>query len=58
MAGCAEVKKPAAQLRAAVVGSRFDQVGSVTLYAGEPCTSKIMFDFRCRIDGVAGGAEA
>ncbi len=45
MAGCAEVKKPAAQLRAAVVGSRFDQVGSVTLYAGEPCTSQIMFDF-------------
>jgi hypothetical protein len=45
MAGCAEVKKPAAQARAATVGSRFDQVGRVTLYAGEPCASQIMFDF-------------
>jgi hypothetical protein len=45
MAGCAQVKKPSAQVRAATVGSRFDQVGRVTLYAGEPCTSQIMFDF-------------
>ena len=45
MAGCAQVKKPAAQVKAAAVGSRFDQVGRVTLYAGEPCTSRIMFDF-------------
>ena len=45
MAGCAQVKKPAAQVKAAAVGSRFDQVGWVTLYAGEPCTSQIMFDF-------------
>jgi len=45
MAGCAQVKKPAAQLKAAVVGSRFDQVGRVRLYAGEPCMSQIMFDF-------------
>jgi hypothetical protein len=45
MAGCAQVKKPAAQLKAAAVGSRFDQVGRVRLYAGEPCTSQIMFDF-------------
>jgi hypothetical protein len=45
MAGCAQVKKPAAQVKAAAVGSRFDQVGSVTLYAGEPCTPQIMFDF-------------
>jgi hypothetical protein len=45
MAGCAQVKKPAAQVKAAAVGSRFDQVGWVTLYAGEPCTSRIMFDF-------------
>ena len=45
MAGCAQVKKPAAQLKAAAVGSRFDQVGRVTLYAGEPCTPQIMFDF-------------
>jgi len=45
MAGCAQVKKPVAQVTAAKVGSRFDQVGRVTLYSGEPCTSQIMFDF-------------
>jgi hypothetical protein len=45
MAGCAEVKKPVAQARAATVGSRFDQVGRATLYAGEPCTPQIMFVF-------------
>jgi hypothetical protein len=45
MAGCAQVKKPAAQVKAAAVGSRFDQTGWVTLYAGEPCTSQIMFGF-------------
>jgi len=45
MAGCAQVKKPPAQARAAAVGSRFDQVGLVRLYAGEPCASQIMFDF-------------
>jgi hypothetical protein len=26
-------------------GVRFDQVGSVKLYPGEPCTPQIMFDF-------------
>jgi len=45
MAGCAQIKKPAAQVRAAAVGLRFDQVGWVSLYAGEPCTPQIMFDF-------------
>src|SRR6266705_1165321 len=45
MAGCAQVKKPAAQVKAAPVGLRFDQVGRVTLYTGEPCASQIMFDF-------------
>ena len=45
MAGCAQIKKPPAQARAVAVGSRFDQVGRVTLYAGEPCTTQIMFDF-------------
>jgi hypothetical protein len=45
MAGCAQIKKPAPQVKAAAVGSRFDQVGRVTLYAGEPCTPQIMFDF-------------
>jgi hypothetical protein len=45
MAGCAQIKKPAAQVRAAAIGLRFDQVGWVSLYAGEPCTPQIMFDF-------------
>ena len=45
MAGCAQIKKPPAQVKAAAVGSRFDQVGLVRLYAGEPCASQIMFDF-------------
>ena len=40
-----QIKKPAAQVKAAAVGSRFDRVGWVTLYAGESCTSQIMFDF-------------
>src|SRR5262249_3018765 len=46
MAGCAQVKKPVPQARAAPAGLRFDQVGRVTLFAGEPCTPQIMFDFR------------
>ena len=45
MAGCAQIKKPAAQVRAVPTGVRFDQVGSVMLYAGEPCTPQIMFGF-------------
>src|SRR5215468_3798119 len=45
MAGCAQIKKPAPQVKAAAVGSRFDQVGRVTLFAGEPCTPQIMFKF-------------
>jgi len=45
MAGCAQIKKPPAQVKAAAVASRFDQVGLVRLYAGEPCASQIMFDF-------------
>jgi predicted small lipoprotein YifL len=45
MAGCAQIKKPPAQAKAAPVGVRFDEVGSVTLYPGEPCTPQIMFDF-------------
>src|SRR5438874_11202324 len=46
MAGCAQIKKPAAQARAVPADVRFDQVGSVTLYPGEPCTPQIMFNFR------------
>ena len=45
MAGCAKPKKPAPQARAMPTGLRFDQVGRVTLFAGEPCTPQIMFDF-------------
>jgi hypothetical protein len=45
IAGCAQVKKPPAQVKAAAVGSRFDQMGQVALYAGEPCAPQIMFDF-------------
>jgi hypothetical protein len=45
MAGCAQIKKPAPQVKAAAVGLRFDQIGLVSLYAGEPCTPQIMFDF-------------
>ena len=45
MAGCAQIKKPPTQVSAAVFGSRFDQVGRVTLFAGEPCAPQIMFDF-------------
>ena len=46
MAGCAQIKKPPVQARAAASGLRFDQVGSVTLFPGEPCTPQIMFSFR------------
>src|SRR5260370_35496881 len=46
VAGCAQIKKPAAQMRAVPTGVRFDQVGSVSLYLGEPGTPQIMFNFR------------
>src|SRR5436305_11724075 len=45
MIGCAQIKKPATQARAMPAGLHFDQVGRVSLYAGEPCTPQIMFDF-------------
>jgi hypothetical protein len=45
MAGCAQIKKPVAQARAMPAGLRFEQIGRVSLYAGEPCASQIMFDF-------------
>lgn len=46
MAGCAQIKKPPVQARAVPTGLRFDQIGSVTLFPGEPCTPQIMFNFR------------
>jgi len=45
MAGCAQTKKPLPQARAMPTGLRFDQVGRVTLFTGQPCTPQIMFDF-------------
>jgi hypothetical protein len=45
MAGCAQIKKPLTQMRAMPTGLGFDQVGRVSMYAGEPCTPQIMFDF-------------
>ena len=45
MLGCAQVKKPPAQVKAMAAGLRFDQVGRVSLYVGEPCTTQIMFEF-------------
>ncbi|PYK22358.1 MAG: hypothetical protein DME56_01245 [Verrucomicrobia bacterium] len=45
IAGCAQIKKPAAQARAMPTGLRFEQVGRVSFYTGEPCASQIMFDF-------------
>jgi len=46
MAGCAQIKRPATQARAVPAGLRFDQVGSVAMFPGEPCTPQIMFNFR------------
>lgn len=46
IAGCAQIKPPPAQTKAMPTGLRFDQVGRVSLYAGEPCAPQIMFAFR------------
>ena len=46
MAGCVQIKKPAPQVRAVLAGVRFDKIGSVSLFPGEPCTPQIMFNFR------------
>ena len=45
MIGCAQIKKPPAQVKAMPTGLHFNQVGRVSLYAGEPCAPQIMFDF-------------
>ena len=45
MQGCAQIKRPAVQVKAAAVGSPFNQSGWVSLYAGQPCAPQIMFDF-------------
>jgi hypothetical protein len=56
IAGCAQIKKPAPQVRAVPAGVRFDQVGLVTLFPGEPCTPQIMFNFRSASSTVSLGA--
>jgi len=45
LASCAEPLKPPPLVAAAAAGTRFNQVGKVTFYEGEPCTSQIMFVF-------------
>jgi hypothetical protein len=56
IAGCAQIKKPPAQARAVPTGLRFDQVGSVRMFPGEPCTPQIMFNFRGEGSTVSLGA--
>ena len=57
IAGYAQVKKPAAQARAVPAGVSIDQVGLVSLFAGEPCTPQIMFNFRSEGSMVRLGAR-
>jgi hypothetical protein len=43
---CAQPPKQLAATKAAPAGSRFEEIGRVTMHSGQPCTSQIMFDFR------------
>lgn len=45
-ASCAQPQNLAAAVKVAPGGSPFNQVGKVTFYVGQPCTSQIMFVFR------------
>ena len=45
VASCAQPAQHAATAKAAPAGSRFDGIGNVVLYAGQPCSSQIMFEF-------------
>jgi hypothetical protein len=45
-ASCAAPQKAAPSVVAGIAGASFDQVGKVSLYVGQPCTSQIMFLFR------------
>src|SRR5207249_1899493 len=45
-ASCAEPRKPMAPAVVAPLGSHFEDAGNVTLHAGQPCASQIMFDFK------------
>lgn len=46
LASCTQPEKVAAPAKASLRGSRVSAVGKVTMHAGQPCTSQIMFDFR------------
>ena len=46
LASCAQSERTATPAKASRMGSRFTSVGKVTMHAGQPCTSQIMFDFR------------
>ena len=45
LASCAEPQKTRPVMKAAASGTSFNQVGTVTFYQGQPCTSQIMFVF-------------
>jgi len=49
LTSCGEPEKPKPAItgaNAGAAGSRFDQVGKVSLFVGESCASQIMFVFR------------
>lgn len=46
LTSCTQPEKVAAPSKASPRGSRVSAVGKVTMHAGQPCTSQIMFDFR------------
>jgi uncharacterized lipoprotein YajG len=45
-ASCAQPPKTVAVAKASPAGSRFDDVGRVTMHPGQPCATQIMFDFQ------------
>ncbi len=48
MFGASGASRPSPAPVAPAKGTRFDSVGHVSLHAGQPCTSQIMFDFHGR----------
>lgn len=46
LASCAQPVKTAAPAKASRTGSRVAGVGRISMHAGQPCASQIMFDFR------------
>ncbi len=48
-AGCAQSENkpaPATATKTMLASSGFDEIGIVSMHAGQPCTPQIMFDFR------------